>query len=175
MRANEKLYEAVEEGKRILDSLNIEYGVIDNVIINSRAKNRLGQCSKNCVTGTYTIEISMALITNDVPYNVLLETVLHELLHAHKNRMCHTGEWKRCAERVNSVYGFNIKRTFNYKEHGLERPKVGYKYVVACASCGATAHYQRETKVVKTIKANPKTTLYECRKCGKHDFVVETC
>lgn len=170
MGANANLQKAVRDTKAILDALHIQYGPIDEVTINSRAQSRWGRCTYHKATNTYSIEISMRLLTDDVEYKALMDTMIHEFLHAHKDRMCHTGEWKRCANLVNVHYGFNIKRCTSANEKGIADSITKYKYKIVCNYCGCANYYCRETKLVRTIRQTPQ--LYICSKCGNSNFNV---
>lgn len=173
-----KLDNAVCDTKAILNSLGIEYGPVDDVEINFRAASRWGRCKFSRATGKYTIQISYRLLQEDVPRGALMDTVIHEFLHAHKDRMCHTGEWKRCAQLVNMNYGYNIKRCTSAEEKGIEfveatARKESYKYAVICDGCGSVDKYKRKSKVVQIIMAQPKNTNCRCLRCGSRDFTLK--
>lgn len=165
-----------EEAQNILDNLDIEYGYVSDVVVNSRAKSRWGQCSYNTITDTYKIQISAVLLEEGVSYKAIMDTMLHELLHCHKDRFCHTGEWKKCAELVNDCYDFNIKRATTAAEKNIDIRKITteYKYVVTCDSCGATAKYKRRAKIVQLISKQPVGSC-RCGCCGGDAFSLTRC
>lgn len=170
MTIHEKLWSAVKDTKDILDSLNIEYGPIDEVEINFRATSRWGQCIYHRATGTYTVEVSSRLLVDGVEREALLDTLVHEFLHAHTGRMSHTGEWKRCAELVNRKYAMNIKRCTSNEEKGVE-PQ--YKYLITCDKCGIATAYKRKNRVVEFIMRSPKNNIMcKCGKCGSRNFTI---
>ena len=84
----------------ILDILGIKYGPIANVTTSNRYKARWGTCSFNRQTKKYSITLNADLLNEEFTYEAAMDTMIHELLHAHANRMCHTGEWKKCAMLV---------------------------------------------------------------------------
>ena len=162
-----------EDACDILDSLNIEYGPVRNVTVNSRAKTRWGQCRFNKRQNFFDIEISSRLLQNDVKYNHKMDTVIHELLHCHKDRMNHTGEWKRCANLVKMYYNYDITRTASAAEMNIEDERIAIaKYVVTCDTCGSVSRYLKKGKVVKLLMKHPKGAC-KCRICGKDSFTVE--
>ncbi len=171
---DKRLERFYEDACDILDSLNIEYGPIGDVTVNTRAKTRWGQCCYSRFEEIYNIEISSRLLESDVAYTDVMDTVIHELLHCHEDRMCHTGEWKRCANLVNASYGYNIKRTANAAEKNIENERISKaKYIITCNSCGAVNGYLKKSKVVKLLLKQPKG-ICRCAICGNSDFTVET-
>lgn len=154
----------VQDAKDVLDDLGIEYGPIASVTINYRAKSRWGMCKQ--VGKAYYIEISSDLMADNVEWESAMNTMIHELLHAHKDRMCHTGEWKRCADLVNREYEiYNIKRCSSAEERGVTRTKPTYKYKLICDGCNNISYYQKETKAITKIRAYGNNSGYRCGKC----------
>lgn len=174
MTIHEKLNLAVQDTKDILDDLNIEYGPIDRVEVNFRASSRWGMCTYHRATGTYTVEVSSRLLVDGVEWEALLDTLVHEFLHAYRGRMSHTGEWKRCAELVNRNYDWlNIKRCTSSEEKGIERRISDYKYLITCDRCGTVSAYKRKSKVVELIMRSPKNNSCRCGKCKGNSFTVK--
>ena len=166
------------DAREVLDSLNIEYGNILAVNVNSRAKSRWGRCySKG--NNNYVIEISERLLQYDVSWEAAMNTMIHELLHAHKDRMCHTGEWKRCANLVNRKDPqYNIKRCTSSEEKGIPEEHYksrneSYKWEIVCDKCGTVDKYKRKSNVVKLILANPKNSGCRCTVCNGTMFTVK--
>lgn len=163
----------IQDTKDVLDELNIEYGPILNVTINYTAKSRWGRCTRRY--NGYEIEISSILLRDDIEWESAMNTMIHEFLHAHKNRMCHTGEWKRCANLVNREFPqYHISRTSSALAVGLSMQEIesSYKYVIVCDKCGAVNRYHRKSSVVSAILANPKNSGCRC-KCGGTKFTVK--
>lgn len=164
----------LQDAKDVLDDLNIPYGQIVRCYVNTKALNRWGQCK--CVgNNKYEIEISFRLLSDDVTWEAAMDTMIHELLHAYKNRMCHTGEWKRCAELVNKEYPiYNIKRCATAEERGVKSTRaITAKYRIICNECGTTSLYHRKTQLVSNLMKNGKTARYSCGRCKSHNFRVE--
>ena len=178
MRLEEKLKLACEESEKILHSLNIEYGTITAVTLNYKHPNWWGRCTRKRVTSTefsYSIEINVELLANNVKWESLMNTVIHEYLHCHEDRFKHTGEWKRCAELINQKYPcYNIKRTLTSKEQGVDRVALKvYKYAVKCDQCGNIGYHKRMSKALKFIIEHPKNNkVYCCTKCGSDNWTV---
>lgn len=170
---DKRLKRFYEDACDILDSLNIEYGPVEDVTINTRAKNRWGQCCYLKTKNVYNINISSRLLQSDIDYIAMMDTMIHELLHCHKDRMCHTGEWKRCANLVNKYFGYNIKRTADAAEKNIENERLKMaKYIVTCNTCGSVSSYLKMGRVVKLLMKRPKGTC-KCSICGNDSFTVE--
>ena len=104
------LMSLVEICKADLDSLGIKYGRVSNWTVNTRAKCRLGQCRK-ITAGLFDINISEALLKEDVDDQITLNTIMHELLHTVPGCFTHKGKWKLYADYVNKkLPQYTIKR-----------------------------------------------------------------
>lgn len=170
---DKRLIRFFEDACDILDNLNIEYGPVGEVTVNTRAKTRWGQCRYSKFEDIYDIEICSRLLESDVSYEDIMDTMIHELLHCHKDRMCHTGEWKRCADLVNKYYGYDIQRTASSSEKNIANDRINMaKYVVTCNGCGSVSGYLKKGKVVKILMKKPNGTC-KCAICGSDSFTVE--
>lgn len=127
------------------------------VVINSRAKRRLGCCIyKNA---THTIEVSDSLLKPEES-KLLRQTLAHELLHTCWGCKNHGERWKSYAQRVNVELGFNIERAVHIENAERLRQDT-VKYLLICKSCGKQIPRSRMSKVVK----NP--SRYRCLCGGK--------
>lgn len=155
----------------ILDDLGITYGTIKSY---STFTNRRywGVCKK--VKGehnTYIIEINEEILNDNISYACTMNTIVHELLHAEHNRMCHTGEWKRCAKLVNEKYPeFNIQRCTSAEDKGIEqhtyiRRNSSIKYIVTCNNCGKMYYYRRKGRVLDLIERYGDNSGCRCSNC----------
>lgn len=147
-----------------LDHIGIEYGNVIDVEINTRAKNRWGQCKR--VPGGYTINVNAALLDENIcPDDLGLEnTILHELLHSCNGCLNHGDKWKNLAQKVYDEYGINIKRTSTSSEKGLlnyEREIKPVNHQLTCLKCG---HVFKRTKASALVK-HPER--YRCGCGGK--------
>lgn len=161
-----------EEAMDIMEDLGIEVGTITEVSWNGRFKSVWGKCYYNGYT--YRIELNPVLRLPEVSYERAMDTMIHEVLHAHKDRMCHTGEWKRCAELVNKKYPiYHIERCTSAKDKNVaDKIKKSYKYIVKCNNCGAYYKYQKAGKIVRMIQKYP----HSCKcSCGSTDLFVTKC
>ena len=165
----------VQDTKDVLDELGIEYGDVISVTVNTRAKSRWGRC-RSLGGGKYAIEISSELMGDDTEWEAAMNTMIHEFLHAHKDRMCHTGEWKRCAELVNHNYPiYNIKRCSSAEERGItNNTRISYKYKLTCFGCNSISYYQKNTKAIQKIRAYGNSSGYRCGKCHSTNLKVDT-
>lgn len=156
-----ELNEVVAQCKAELDAIGIRYGCVLQFTVNTRAKHRWGQCKK--VPGGYIINISRRLLGEDVPLDSLKNTVIHELLHTCKNGYGHKGAWKRLADRVNTAYGYNIKRCSSEEDKGVEaetEPAKEPKYRLVCEGCNTVFERYRASRLTK----NPEK--FRCGICG---------
>lgn len=161
-----------EEAMDIMEDLGIEVGTITEVSWNSRFKVVWGKCYYN--GHTYKIELNPILRLPDVSWEDAMNTMIHEVLHAYKGRMCHTGEWKRCAELVNKEYPiYHIERCTSAAEKNVaDKMTPTYNYIVKCNNCGAYHKYQKAGKIVKLIRKYPGSC--KCS-CGSTDLFVTKC
>ena len=93
-----------------LDAIGVQYGNVISWQINTRVKNRWGQC-RYIGGGRYSINITNRLLDDNLPDEAAKETIIHELLHSVDGCMNHGPNWKRVADKVNRAYHYNIKRT----------------------------------------------------------------
>lgn len=150
----------------ILDDLGIEYGNIVDFKINTRARNRWGQCK--VVPGGYSININASLLDERNDEEGLTNTIMHELLHSCKGCMNHGENWKRLAAKIYQVYGINIKRTSTAEEKGVKeetrppKPVKSIKHKFVCEGCGQVIVRQRESEFTKHYDK------YTCGRCHSH-------
>ncbi len=156
------LEQLVAECQAEMKSIGIQIGTVLEWEVNSRAKNRWGQC-KQIQPGSYTISISSQLLQDDVSDVAVKETVIHELLHTVKGCHGHTGRWKQLAAKVNRLLPqYTIKRCSSSEEKGIQcAPQaVTYRYKLRCVRCGQEILRQKASSLV----THPER--YRCAKCG---------
>lgn len=160
MNKDVKLQQIVNECMDELDAIGIQYGYVNGVDVNTRARKRWGQCCKK--GKAYNLNISSVLLDDRVPINSLKSTVMHELLHTCDGAFNHGKTWQRLADKVNTKYGYNIKRCTDANEKGIgefvneiNKPK----YVFVCEDCGQEVKRFRESKFTKNY------SLYRCGRC----------
>ena len=143
--------EMYHKALEVLDDLNIEYGNIVEVKLNYRAKNRFGQCRKNNVNNTYSLNFNHLLFNDETKYDAVMGTIIHEILHTCEGGMTHKGEWKRLANIVNANTKYNITRTNSYENFGIEKPtrEKKHNYVFVCEDCGQSFIRERSSKFTK--------------------------
>lgn len=146
-----------------LDAIGVSYGNVLDFTVNTRAKNRWGQC--RAVPGGFTININAVLLDERNPEESLLNTIIHELLHTCKNCMNHGREWKTLAEKVNRAYHLNVSRTASADQKGIVAetlPEKTVKHRFVCEDCGQIVERQRESDFTK------RYNLYTCGRCHGH-------
>lgn len=161
------LNETFNKCKVLLDNLNIYYGNITNVSVNTRAKKRWGQCKR--VGGTFEISINSCLLDETNPIEALENTILHELLHTVYGCFNHGEMWQLMANKVNKAYGYNIKRCSTANEKGVSDEYVqnAYHYFITCNKCKAQWKYMKMCKTVTIVKRGSGVCP-----CGGRNFTI---
>ena len=135
----------------LLDNLNIPYGDIQEVVPNTRAGSRWGQCQRK--TSGFSISINADLLQEANAERGLVNTLLHEMLHTCPGCMNHGDQWKKYADSIFRAYGINVKRTSSAADKGVVERTVGqreeYKYKLRCDKCGRMWKYKRASKTVR--------------------------
>lgn len=157
----------LQDALDVMDDLHIEVEPISDIKWNYRLKAVWGKCFRK--NNIYWIELNPILQDDAVSWEDALNTVIHEVLHCHKDRFCHTGKWKRCADLINREYPiYHIERTTFAEEKGVENKiQRSYKYETRCLNCGHSEKWQRESRVIKALKRDS----HSCRcSCGSNDI-----
>lgn len=126
------------------------------VVVNTRAKRRLGCCIRK--EGAFTIEISAGILDNP---ELLHATLVHELLHTCYGCQNHGKRWKAYAVKAGEALGLEIQRTVAVEGQPQRLRQDSVKYFLRCTSCGAVIPRRRMSKAVK----NPGR--YRCSCGGK--------
>lgn len=158
------LQKYAEKCKKYLDNIGVEYGNVLEFVVNTRARNRWGQCRP--VPEGFSININVALLDERNDEDGLINTIIHELLHTCKGCLNHGENWKTLANKVYREYGINIKRTSTAADKGVleetrpEPVKREIKHKFICQKCGAVITRTKESKFTKNY------TRYTCGRCG---------
>lgn len=110
----------------------VSKAVEPHVRLNRRARNRFGCCVRR--DGRYTIELS-AQLAEEGSEEAVLQVLAHEALHTCYGCSNHGMRWKGYAQRMNTAYGYQIRRTDNHAGLGLEDQRP-VRYWVVCGTCG---------------------------------------
>lgn len=159
----------IEEDVQLL--LLIGYNsVLTNIYtctLNSRAKRRLGRCTR-IGENRYEISINSEYLKMASPESVH-NTIMHEVIHSIKGCMNHGPKWKKAAEDVNENYKFteisrvaNLKEDKEYQNHIQSK----YKYTIECQKCHTKWNYFRKTKTYNACKSGRA----HCS-CGSRNFI----
>lgn len=165
-----RLKKAAIEAESICRTLDIPIGNITSIRVNPRFTSKWGTCinHRTAVPGpngrleyqmSFEIEISPRLVSSQVPYSSLLETVLHEYLHTAPGCQNHGPQWKAWAALINRHRNMDITRTSSPKDLGVPERQIEYKYAVQCLKCGRIYPRQKCSELIK----HPED--YRC-KCG---------
>lgn len=180
MRSEKEMLELLDkylnDARDILDSLDIEYGEVKEIKVNKRLTAIWAKCIED-YDKKYIIDVNPRILAENIPHNVILDTVVHELLHCHKDRMCHTGEWKRCAELINSKYKqFNIQKSASFEKFGIEsvihkRKEEKNKYRLECRDCHYVILYKRKPKDALCLSMGINFHK-KCSVCGSTNLIL---
>ena len=152
----ERLQELYQEAIRIVQDECFPLEPIEDVCY-VKEMSAWGRCHHE--HGISTIFVSPQLL--EAAEKSILETLLHELVHATLGCHNHGSIWKSRVEKLNRKYGFHIKRTNSPEDKGVSDDYYNhYKYVFQCQDCGYKIGYKKQTKFVK------HPDWYSCGKCG---------
>ena len=152
MKDLEKMFdEALEIVKTNIGEDKLTRKIYRPITVNSRAKRRWGRCTTSRDGERARIEVSSRILRDDIPDNAVMEVLIHEILHACKDGMSHTGAWKRYANTISRNTQYKIQRTTAAENFGLEeeQQKLMRQYAVKCTCCGKTYYKSKMTKVIK--------------------------
>jgi len=132
-------------------SIGIRCGEVSKWVINTRAKKRWGLC-RQLSDGTYEIQISHRLLSDEVSDIAAKNTIIHELLHTCPGCLNHTGKWLQLATMVNlRLPMYSIKRTTSAEEKGLQSgvDVHAYRYILQCQQCGKRILRHKKSVVIE--------------------------
>ena len=140
----------------------VSKNIID-VIVNKRAKKRLGCCRRvrdNEGKQGYVIEISY--LVADCSEKAKNTIIVHELIHTCPDCFDHGKKWKEYSRQASLFLGISVKRTADYAQLGIEEPqeKEKVKYILKCPQCGQVYKRKRSCPLIK------EPGRYKCGKCG---------
>lgn len=151
----------------LLNEIGIKYGNVVEWKVNTRAKKRWGQ-TELLPSGNFKIEINSILLDERNDEKGLESTIIHELLHTVDGCYNHGKEWKRLANKVSIIYGYQITTSSTAQEKGIV---VGYepqeriiKYKIRCKKCGYVFNRQRKSEFVEHY------FCYKHSYCGGGEF-----
>lgn len=152
------LIEVINEAREV--NIPVPFNIYKEVKINRRSRKRFGCCHKK--DNMFQIEISEFIL--EAPKEKIKEALMHEVLHTCDRCFDHGSLWKSYANKVNGIYGYNIRRITSYEYMNVSQPKTNknkekIKYIIKCESCGALIFREKRSKVVT------HTDRYRC-KCG---------
>ena len=156
----------------LLSTLGICYGEVTKVFIMPKASTRtLGLCERNKDywgdwDGTYNISLNPCLFADGVNDDIIIQTLLHELIHTVYGCFNHGKNFKHYARIINNKYGYNISRLTDSSQFGVELPKREYKYEIWCTVCNKrVARYKRKSHIVECVERDGGSTC-RCKTCN---------
>lgn len=147
--------------RAMLAAIGIQAGCVERYTLNTRAKSRLGQC-RRLPGGSFEIELSASLFSEDAPRAIAVGTMLHELLHTVPGCFAHRGKWSVLAARVNAAYAqYPVRATLRRDILPfLPTASPCYRYAILCTKCGSVCYRQKQSAPCKY------PARYRCTKCG---------
>ena len=145
---------------------------------NTRAKNRLGQCSpKRLSDGQQYYVLSFNKKYFEIGDDVNVQgTIVHEVAHCVANGLSHehSSGWYKAIIKYNATYGTNIQRCSfdaNYNNYLKQQLMDNGKYKIYCDYCKKVVKiYQRECSVVQGIRHDPSN--WRCGCCNKNTLRI---
>lgn len=162
--------EVREECIKMLEDVGIEVGEITSWETFSKNSKSLGWCKKN-KEGTFTIAIREQLFDNEkVSREDLMDTILHELIHAEKNYKGHGHgkNFQAMAKKVNEEYGLNIATHDKTRSWQKE-----YKLVWLCHNCGYPKKRDNRGEIICPCCNNTKGTFFKSEDFEKFKQLYE--
>ncbi len=143
------------------------------VRISSRMTRTWGKCCWQRSGENYYIKelvFAKRLIDHGTMEHII-NVIRHEYAHlyvtwTYNEIHGHDGVWKRVALWL----GCNARRCENFEE--IDELDIGIQYKVICQGCGCVFRYRRKSNIVKELECNPNSTMFFCRRCGCHNFVL---
>lgn len=150
---NKLLAKVIEQ----VESVGLKPSPIDDTLELSNSASALGSCKKEMVG--FTISISKYIKNNDE--KELMNTLVHEVLHAVPKCFNHGAQWRAAASLMNEKFNYGIERLANDSVANLtpQHQAVLKRYAIKCADRGQEIYRQTQSKVIK----HPE--MYSCG-CG---------
>lgn len=155
---NERLQELFGNAIKIVNDMGFPLEKIDPYCYVKDFKKKWACCAyKNQVN---TITVAKTLLTAS-EFDIM-NTLIHEVLHATKGGHSHKGSWKARAAEINRKYGYNIKRCSSASEMDVDMATYykRYKYLFQCQKCN---HIIGKSKVCGIVREPHK---FVHRNCG---------
>ena len=150
MTSREKLMYLVGECKDMIEDCGFNLPYIQYEFDN--ATKRLGQCQRR--GNNYKIKISQNYFEEYIKNGEeekIKDTILHEMCHALPNGMNHKSQWQFYANKVNRLFGYNIKRLADSDDVSTKIVQNSANYIIECLNCGHKYYYQRMTSKLKNL------------------------
>ena len=165
----EKIQELFFEVKQRMEKDG--FPLSDNIVSwigTMNTKRSLGRCTQNR-HGEYRIAINKKLVeVADTEQDVIKSVLTHELIHTIRGCMNHSSEFKRYANRANSLYPeVNVSTHATQKEHEVFNKIMANDapYAYKCLACGHETLLYKKTSFVKQMLGEERGghVCYTCR------------
>lgn len=139
--------------------------IVEVSTLRANATRAWGKCYRRfkLAKPQYLIRVNQSLLdeTKSLSDEALMNTLIHEILHACAWSDGHTGRWLAFANKVKQEYGYDIKRTASAKEKGMSDEYIAEAFLqhinkikikIVCEKCGYENLYCRESKFTRNYK-----------------------
>lgn len=147
----EKIQEIFEFCKRLMNENNIPISknIQNEIVINTRLRKTLAICEKK--GKNYVITFNSHIMETDK--NILIQIMLHELIHTIKGCLNHGPKFKKYCKILNDKYGFNIDTHFPAREITYTNMTI-YRYT--CSKCHKQFFFYKNTKYNRVCSCGGK-------------------
>ena len=154
----------IDEAKEIISGLDIPFS--ESICFSiSTTRNTYGDCT-HIHDDVYDIRISSkVLATRDE--TVILQTIIHEILHTSAWGDGHKGNWKKYADKVSKNTKYKISRCVSKEESEIVDKNEDWLFKIVCDKC---KHEWKLCRATKTVRACVKGRA-KCS-CGSKKFTV---
>ena len=125
-------------------------------------KNCYGRCKTYRSKNYSVISINRHLLNYDD--KIIIEVLIHEILHTLKDTRGHNKKWQYYANKINENTEYKVVTRGN-----IEGVDLGYRYKLMCSHCGLIYGFFRMTKLWEN---DFKSGLIRCTKCKKRDVSI---
>ena len=169
------LSEAIEMAKEIVirNNIDVPFDKISNIKISGRTKRASGKCFYK-PTKDKCFEIHIAKYLFNMNKKIILEVLLHELIHTVVDCFNHGNKFTSIMNKINKAENLNISVVLDSDE--MAQTLVAnnainsfHKYEIICANCGKHLAYV-DRKSHNIIKY---PFLYSCKACGGKIGIIE--
>lgn len=146
-RTEKELYDLFGTALSIVSMLKVDpLYPIDLELKFAKSVRKFAFCYVDHRKATSTIHLTDTLLLLDD--DMILNTLIHELLHTLPNCQNHGPQWKAYGKKIHKMTGIEISRL---GELPIPASQLNYKYVIKCTNCGKEYGFARMSKVLNNL------------------------